>query len=123
MRPQAPVLIVDDDEGVREAMTVVLETSGFQAVGAADGQEAIDMLHAGMRPCLIVLDLMMPRVDGETFRRLQLSDARLADIPVLVFSARSDSERIARALGAPSLRKPFDVDDALEAVERHCLPD
>jgi CheY-like chemotaxis protein len=124
MRPEAPVLVVDDDEAVREAMTAVLETEGFHTAGAADGQEAIELLRRGLRPCLILLDLMMPRLDGESFRRLQLGDARLAHVPVIVFSARPDAEQVARAVGAiGALSKPFDIEDALQAVERHCRPD
>jgi two-component system response regulator MprA len=121
MRPEKPVLVVDDDEALREAMTAVLETEGFHTVGAADGQEAIDLLRGGVRPCVILLDLMMPRLDGEAFRRIQLRDDRMADVPVIVFSARPDAERIARSLGATAaFRKPFDIEDALQAVEHYC---
>ena len=124
LRPQSPVLVVDDDEALRDAMTAFLETEGFHTVTASDGQEAIELLQRGMHPCLILLDLMMPRLDGESFRRLQLRDERVSDVPVIVFSARPDADRIAHAIGAmASLKKPVDIDTALQAVEQHCRPD
>src|SRR5262245_59771290 len=81
------ILVVDDDRGVREAMEALLLAEGLEAVGAEDGQDALDRLRAGLRPCIILLDLMMPKIDGFAFRHAQRADPALADIPVIAFSA------------------------------------
>ena len=84
---QARVLVVEDDVDVREALLMLLEQEGIGALGAANGLDAIDRIEQGFRPQLILLDLMMPVMDGERFLRLRLNDAHLREIPVVVVSA------------------------------------
>jgi CheY-like chemotaxis protein len=81
------VLVVEDDDDVREALLLLLDNEGVHAVGAADGRDALDRIKAGFRPSLILLDLMMPVMDGERFLRARKADPELASIPVVVVSA------------------------------------
>src|SRR5437763_6678470 len=97
-------------------LAALLATQGFHAVGAEDGLEALHLLRtvrhrAPEVPCLVLLDLKMPRLGGEAFRRAQLGDPIVATIPVAVMSGAADIELSARALGAvAALAKPIDVD-------------
>jgi CheY-like chemotaxis protein len=115
------VLIVDDDPDIREALVDVLTDHGYSSHAVAHGAAAMAVLKTGLRPCLILLDLMMPVMDGVTFRQHQLADPDLKELPVLVISAGTSLSIHAAALGAvESLRKPLDLDKLLEAVARHC---
>lgn len=115
------ILIVDDDADIREALVDVLTDHGYPSHAVANGSLALSALQRGMRPCLILLDLMMPVMDGVTFRQHQLADPNLSQLPVLVISAGNDLSVHAAALGAvETLRKPIDLDKLLDAVGRHC---
>jgi CheY-like chemotaxis protein len=81
------VLVVEDDDDVREALLLLLEDEGVHAVGATDGRDALDKIGRGFRPALILLDLMMPVMDGERFLRVRKADPDLASIPVVIVSA------------------------------------
>lgn len=115
-----PILVVDDDGAIREAIDEVLRDDGYDVREAADGQEALDTLDDGFRPCLIVLDLMMPRMNGYQFRERQLSDPQLEAIPVLVVSAAANDSELQRLGITARLKKPFDLDDLITAVELAC---
>jgi CheY-like chemotaxis protein len=116
------VLLAEDDHDTREAFVLLAEAHGLETVVAANGQEALDRLRAGLRPCVIVLDLAMPVMDGFTFRRAQLADPALADIPVAVMSGGGwASESEARKLGLTVfLRKPVDPEQLVAVFERDC---
>src|SRR5438067_1769607 len=88
-RPAAPcpVLIIEDDADLRDMMAQLLSLEGFQSVAVSNGREALDYLGQGVLPDVILLDLMMPVMDGWEFRRKQQADRALADIPVVVLSA------------------------------------
>src|SRR6059036_452018 len=95
--PVAPVLVVEDNAEVRRALVALLEGEGHRVAEAVDGVSALRLLRAGeVRPCLIVLDLMMPRMSGWDFRAEQSSDRRLASIPVVVVSADPLAPQAAR---------------------------
>ena len=113
-----PVLVIEDDVDFREGLVLWLESEGFVAIGAADGEEALALLRSGLRPCLILLDLMMPVKNGLTFRTEQLADPELALIPTAVLSALA-RERVLRGIVA-AIRKPVDVGALREIVEAHC---
>jgi CheY-like chemotaxis protein len=123
-RPTAPVLIVDDNPEVREALGALLESDGYRIVTAADGRDALDFLRrAEVLPSLVLLDLMMPLVDGWDFRAAQSRDARIAGIPVIVVSAHPLAS-FARNTGAAAvIAKPADPATLLAAVERYCARD
>jgi CheY-like chemotaxis protein len=124
--PAGNVLIVEDDPDVREMLAALLVTEGFHAVAAEDGLEALHLLRAVRHrapqiPCLILLDLMMPRLSGNEFRRAQLGDPTVASVPVAVMSGAVDLEQRAQALGAvATLAKPIDCEMLLKVVRRYC---
>jgi len=122
------ILIVEDDPDTREMVTSFLATEGFHVVAAEDGLEALHLLRTVQHrapdvPCLILLDLSMPRLGGNEFRRAQLGDPRVAGVPVAVMSGATDAEARALGLGAvATLTKPLDVDALLRVVRRYCAP-
>src|SRR3954470_14018205 len=108
------VLVVEDNEGVRETIAAVLREDGHSVVTASTGLEALERLRDGVLPTLIVLDLMMPEMDGIDFRRAQLADPALRDIPVIIVSARPDVALQAAELGADDfLQKPMSFEELL----------
>lgn len=118
-----PVLVVDDDPDILEVIRIALEAEGFAVVLAANGREALSRLHEGMTPCVILLDLMMPVMDGWEFRDVQAKDPSFARIPVVVFSAggRQTVSAAAAALQATDyLTKPLDLDVLVVTVGRYC---
>jgi len=116
------VVVVEDDELIRDSLLEVLEENGYEAIGAGDGREALDKLAAlDGPPCLIVLDLMMPGMDGREFRKHQLEDPALAAIPVVVISAFRDLDEIAKELAPVGhFKKPLKLKDFLNIVQTHC---
>lgn len=113
------VLVVDDDPGVRELLRVALEADGYGVAEVSDGREALHYLRSHAETCIILLDLMLPTMDGAHFRSAQLRDRSLSWIPVVVMSAAIDADRRARELGARRLvRKPLDLDEVRLAL-RH----
>ena len=113
------VFVVEDDVDTRDMLGRFLELEGFQVELAANGRQALDRLTAGMHPCVILLDLMMPVMDGWQFRREQVRDRELADIPVIVVSA-AGRERIAEIDANAYLTKPVDLEQLLERVSQYC---
>src|SRR5881394_2280892 len=126
MRPAGNVLIVEDDPDTREMLSALLATEGFHAVAAQDGLEALHLLRTVRHrapgvPCLVLLDLMMPRLGGNEFRRAQLGDPTVASVPVAVMSGATDIEPRAQALGAvATVTKPIDCDVLMNVVRRYC---
>src|SRR5690606_14181940 len=112
------ILVVDDDDDIRETLRDVLEDEGYRVQEASNGQEALAHLRGEGRVCLVFLDLMMPVMDGWEFRQAQLADPALKDIPVVVITA---SGRANGALGKVEvLPKPLRVERILEAVAARC---
>jgi DNA-binding response OmpR family regulator len=115
-----PVLIVEDDVDLREMMAQLLTIEGFAAATAANGREALDYLKDNHdRPHVILLDLMMPVMDGWEFRRRMQSDPDIAELPVIVLSAL-DPSRAKDVDSAAFLKKPLDFDRLLALVRQHC---
>ena len=118
-----PILIVEDDPDMQEIIQHALESGGYHVVAADNGQEALRQLRDGLNPSLIVLDLMMPVMDGFEFRKAQLADPQIADIPVIVCSGHQDPKSSAERLGvAAYIEKPFDFDALLDMVHKHRAP-
>lgn len=112
------VLVVDDETDIRQAVADVLADEGYDVAGARDGREALAEAHA-RHPSVILLDLMMPRMNGWEFREAQKRDPELSGIPVIVLSAFGGYGPIdADAF----LAKPFELDDLLSNVERYAGP-
>jgi CheY-like chemotaxis protein len=116
------VLIVDDDDNIRLILTMLLEHAGYTVAGRANGQEALAYLATTSNlPCVIVLDLMMPLMDGWEFRVQQLAEPVLAAIPVVVFSAAPPDDEAADTLRAVAvLQKPIEFASLLALVAQSC---
>jgi CheY-like chemotaxis protein len=110
------ILLVEDDELLRGAMRMVLEWEGYRVACAGDGLEALACLRGGCRPALILLDVMLPVLDGVRFRQWQRRDPELAAVPVVVVSALEAADC---PEAAAHVRKPFAPQELLEAVRRH----
>ena len=112
-----PILLVEDDPDVRDALRLTLEDAGYDVVCAGEGREALARVRGSPPPSLILLDLMLPVMDGFEFRVQQMQDPEIASIPVIVFSCGGDlQEKVAPLRVAACLRKPVDVDALLELI-------
>lgn len=116
------VMVVDDDADIREVIVEVLADGAYRALASENGKEALLALRSRTeRPCVILLDIMMPVMDGWQFRSAQRADPEIGAIPVVVLSAHADVQQAAAVMGAAGfLRKPVDLDALLAAVERFC---
>jgi CheY-like chemotaxis protein len=116
------VLVVDDDPDIRESLETVLGIHGHPVATAADGSEAIDLLRRGaVTPCLILLDLMMPGMNGFEFRAELEADPLLAQIPLIIITGAGVlADERAGTLRAVVMRKPFDLKALLTTVKRYC---
>jgi len=119
------ILLVEDDVDVREAIAEGLEDVGYHVMATANGREALDYLKtaAGGLPGLILLDLMMPTMDGWEFQEQMAREPTCAGIPVVVLSAAGlADDKVAPLRAAGYLRKPLNLGQLREAAERHCGP-
>jgi two-component system cell cycle sensor histidine kinase/response regulator CckA len=111
------LLVVEDDADIREALDGLLSMEGFRVAGCGNGREALDWLHTSSKPDVIVLDLMMPVMDGWQFRVAQKHDPELATIPVVALSA--DATAKAAAIDADAyLKKPVDYETLIDTIDR-----
>lgn len=121
METKNQILIVEDAVDIQVLLTNLLEMEGYDVKTADNGQEAIDLLKSSTElPGLILLDLMMPVMDGYVFRREQEKDPRLSAIPVVVMTADGDYQSKSARIGAKGyLKKPFTkVEDILSKIEQ-----
>src|SRR5262245_19679786 len=118
MRRRPMVLVVDDDTDLREALGETLRDHGFQCALAADGREALQVLSSAPLPDVLLLDLMMPGVDGWQVLAHMRSQARLRRIPVIVISASGPQVTGTLPRTQPLLPKPIREDELIRAVER-----
>ena len=113
------VLLVEDDADLREVMEEALRMKGLEVATAANGVEALQYLREGPLPAVILLDLMMPVMDGETFRKLQREAPQWAQIPVCILSADRDLAKRAKEMGIDIfLSKPVNLDDVVSIVNQ-----
>jgi CheY-like chemotaxis protein len=115
----ANILVVEDNDDVREMMAVTLELEGHDVATAVNGRDALEKLHAGRKPCLILLDLMMPVMNGWELQRELEHDPDLCDVPIVVVSAAT-ADMIRRTEAAAYLPKPVDMDQLLDFVGDFC---
>ena len=119
----ARVMVIEDDKDIRRNMKRLLESEGYAVDLAENGQMALDVLAtASTLPAVIILDLMMPVMDGFQFREQQEKIARIAAIPVAIMTAdgRIDEKRL-RTKASSALKKPADADEILKVVAQYCL--
>jgi CheY-like chemotaxis protein len=123
--PCRGVLIVDDDPDIRDTIAEVLTDNHFPSIGVENGAAALDQLRSDAEPpCVILLDMMMPVMDGRAFRIAQRDDPSLSNIPVVVLSAHASGERSVRELHVDAfLRKPVDLQTLLDTIGRYCERD
>ncbi|MGH9372108.1 MAG: response regulator [Vicinamibacterales bacterium] len=115
------VLIVEDDDDIREMMGLLLRSHGYETMSAANGLEALEQMRE-RRPCIVLLDIHMPLVSGWEFRQRQLEDPALASVPVVCITALFDPEDVVRKMGIPCLAKPPDFPSVIHEVEAACGP-
>jgi CheY-like chemotaxis protein len=116
------VLVVEDDPTGRAALALILSHVGHDVRCAADGEEALEELRVH-RPDVVLLDLLLPRVDGWEFRRRQQQDPDLAGVPVVVLSGGGPTRRLGEPLGDVTwLPKPVEFDRLLDAIEHATGP-
>ncbi|HZH04311.1 MAG TPA: response regulator [Myxococcaceae bacterium] len=121
LAPAKTVLIVDDDFDIRNVLSDVLEEAGYKVIAAADGGEALRHLRTRPLPGLILLDLLMPGMDGATFRAEQCKDPALSKIPVVLLTADGKVQEKHRSMGVvAALKKPMHIDDLVNTVDRYC---
>lgn len=111
------VLVIEDDEDVAETLAEALSDQGYRITCAANGADALALLRSGQRPSVILLDMMMPVMDGREFRDLQREDPELADIPVIVLTANVSAGAVVAQMNVTRfLKKPVRLDELLDAV-------
>jgi CheY-like chemotaxis protein len=122
--PRKPlILVVEDHEFAREALATVLQDVGYSTIEAANGRDALALLAKGTRPDLILLDLMMPVMDGWEFMKRQRKDWRLCTIPTIVVTGVASHDP--RCLEMPIVRflpKPYSFDQLTAAIEAEVSP-
>jgi CheY-like chemotaxis protein len=112
------ILVVEDDDDIRNAIVDLLETEGYATESAINGRDALNKLGAISKPCLVLLDMMMPIMNGREFLDIAMKDAHLAPIPVLIVSAIADKASTEGSIGF--LKKPIDIDVVLKVVSQYC---
>jgi len=118
MADEAPILLVDDDEDIREALADVLGDKGFNVLTAANGLDGLRLLRStGPRPAVILLDLMMPVMDGYTFLAEKRADPALASIPVAIITAGNNVDRT-RVDDSRVITKPFKIQHLVNVIEQ-----
>jgi len=115
-----PLMIVDDDEDLRDALADIMSLQGYEVAAFGDARAALSALEGGVRPFLILLDLMMPGMSGWEFRAAQLENPTLALIPVVVVTAAGHLSTAVRTLSnVEVLHKPFTLEILLQVVARY----
>lgn len=115
------ILVVEDHVDTAEAFALIFEARGLRVSLASNGADALTILEHDQEFCAILLDLMMPGMDGRTFRRAQRADPRMAEIPVVIVSGDPTLSDAARQLGVTNfLRKPIDPVELMRTVELQC---
>ena len=111
------LMVVDDDDDVRESFASVLRDEGYEVIEARHGQAALDLLRAGVRPALILVDQTMPVLNGQAFRRAQLADAEIAHLPIVLMTAVGAVEALALEMKpAGVIKKPVGLEPLLRTI-------
>jgi len=115
-----PVLVIEDDEDTSTALLELMHLERIPAIGVRNGAAAIDRFHKGMRPCVIVLDLTLPVMDGDQFLKARRVAPDLAKVPVLLITGRDVKAEDYDGMNVAAVfRKPFDPSQIVEAVRRY----
>ncbi len=114
------ILIVEDDDEIRNALRMVLEIEGYTVQTAANGKEGLAILATIQPPCLILLDMMMPVMDGWAFAEALRADMVLTSIPVVMVTAYAEKAADAMKQAHGIIKKPVDIDLLMKTVKQHC---
>lgn len=119
---KGPILVIDDDKEIRESLMDVLTDEGYTVICKENGREGLNYLKGNHPlPRLVFLDLMMPILDGQEFRKEQMSNPAIAHIPTILFSANGQLDKRAIDIGMTDfLKKPIDLDDLLLIAAKYC---
>ena len=118
--PAGVILLVEDEASVREVIEAVLQDEGYRVVCTVHGADALEVLRSGLRPCIIILDLMMPVMDGWQFRECQMSDPELLKIPTVVYSAVGNIDEAVERLNVAGGFQKGDFGEMLRFVAQFC---
>ena len=118
--PKDTIMLVEDDDEARGLFAEILETEGFNVIGFSNGRDALEHLRKAALPCLMILDVQMPVMNGAELRSAMLQDRRLAKIPAVIVSAFAQPANTANLSLAKVLRKPVDVAALLNVVRQYC---
>jgi CheY-like chemotaxis protein len=113
------ILVVDDDADIREVLSEVLVESGHEVMTASNGLEALEILRGGWSPCMVLLDLMMPVMDGYVFLEEHHNDPSLASIPITVITAGRQVDTT-RLQGATLVAKPIRLPALMSLIQKNC---
>jgi CheY-like chemotaxis protein len=116
------ILVVEDDTAIREVLTQALEMESYQVIPCTSGKRALEVLGElpqGQLPAMILLDLMMPDIDGVEFTQLLRRKQTWNAIPLVLLTASTRAEQIAGSLKIPCLKKPIELDSLMEVVDRY----
>lgn len=117
------IIVVNDELPLCEHIAIILEDAGYTVASHLDGRQALEYLQQTKHvPCLILLDVYMPFMDGWRFRQQQVRDPRLASIPVVILSPVDADRTTAQSLGCDFLRLPFGVSELEQLATRYCGP-
>jgi CheY-like chemotaxis protein len=114
------ILIVEDEEGIRETLKDIIELEGYNVFTAVNGEEGLRVLHKMERPCLVLLDLLMPVMNGMEFLSAKGHDDMIAQIPVCIVSGVADKPDMKGAVGF--VKKPIDLEILLRFIKDYCHP-
>jgi DNA-binding response OmpR family regulator len=121
MAANCPLLLVDDDEDIREAVRMMLEDEGYEVIEARDGREALEWLRSHPPPAVMLLDWNMAPMNGAQLVAEVSKEARLAELPIVVLTADTTALRTVQdAHYAGWLKKPFQIDELFDVVRRYC---
>jgi CheY-like chemotaxis protein len=120
IKPVKTILHVEDDDSIRMTIDLILQYEGYLVKAVSNGQEALDFLSIHPKDIdLILLDVMMPVMDGFSFCKERLKDKFMAEIPTIIYSADEHNKIKAEALGMPFLNKPFDLDVLFQSIDKY----
>jgi len=114
------ILIIEDDEAIRTSLSDVLTSEGYKINEASNGKAAFEVLEGSSNPSLLLLDLMMPAMNGYEFSASIKKMPKYSSHPIIIMSASRDGEQYAKQEGYPFLKKPLDVEDLLNLVAKFC---
>lgn len=114
------VLLVEDDARIRHSLQLALEAEGYNVTVAINGKDALDVLISPEKPCVVLLDMMMPVMNGREFLDIMKEDSELAEIPVIILSAIA--EKVIAKGAAAVIKKPFELTHVLNTIENFCQP-